>query len=144
MRKNKQIKCRCKDGCTSAHCACVRSFKACNATCTCCDCLNIFNKLSADQFSPCSLAHLKQLTTIINKNRLALVFKLPCGCQQAAVRALIANQPFQCETCLKFYRYSLCWSMIVEVDQAFHCQECGYCYEPHDWADGRCRRCEID
>ena len=130
--------CRCKSGCRTRRCACVRNWQPCQEGCRCPSCENAFNGLDVTKMSDCALDNVEQYKRLA-KEQLDTRMDLPCGCEPVPLWKLLHR--YNCNGCQELYWYSFCAKEAVQHSCTWHCTECGTCRDWREWHCPRCNRC---
>lgn len=130
--------CRCRSGCRTRRCACVRNRQPCLEGCHCSSCENPFNDLDVTKMSDCALDNVEQYKAL-SEAELNTMMELPCGCEQVPLRVLLHRH--NCSECDELYWYSFCADEVVQDSCTWHCTECSTCRDWREWHCPRCNRC---
>lgn len=133
-----QLTCRCKNGCQTKRCTCLRNRHPCLESCQCLDCKNPLNGIDVTQMSTCAIENVQQYKAL-SKAELNAKMELPCQCEQVPLRDII-NQ-YSCSKCGELYWYSFCWEDVVQDSCTWHCTKCRMCRDWQEWHCPRCNRC---
>jgi hypothetical protein len=93
---------------------------------------------SIDQLTDCAKRHKKKIASL-TKAALKKKYKLPCGCESAALEDLLCN--YNCQECGETYFYSFCWKDVVYESNTWHCDICGKCQDSSIWHCESCNNC---
>lgn len=129
--------CRCRSGCESRRCACLKATRACGEGCRCEGCRNPLEGLEVDTLSACAIAHAARVKQL-SAGELAQRVELPCG-HAAAMGDVLGLH--ECEECETACWYSFCWMETAEESQTWHCERCGTCRDWREWHCETCNRC---
>lgn len=135
-----QRSCRCRTGCGTTRCACVRNSQPCLEGCRCSTCSNPFNGLDVTTMSTCALDTVQQYKAL-SQTELDAMRELPCGCELVPLRRLLAGSGYSCNECAGLSWYSFCSHAVVQDSCTWHCPECGACRDWREWHCPRCDRC---
>lgn len=113
--------CRCRSGCRTKTCACLRYRQPCLQGCPCSNCTNPLTGLDLTKISTCAIENVEQHKVLAAADLDAM--ELPCACELAALHKLLDG--YSCTECDKIYRYSFCLEQVVEDCCAWHCTQCG-------------------
>ena len=131
--------CRCKNGCQTRRCACLRDKQLCRESCHYgSTCNNPFNGLDVTQMSSCALDNVQQYKAL-SQTELDGKRDLPCQCKHASLRDLLSLHT--CSACGELYWYSFCWKDVVQEFDTWHCTTCRMCRDWREWHCPRCNRC---
>lgn len=135
-RAREREHCRCKTGCRSRRCRCLRNDEPCGEHCACTDCENPLNGVDLDALSLCAIRNIEEYHELTEAD-LAEEHELPCGCMSVPLRNLLGT--FTCRKCKDDCWYSFCWSSVVSYNCTRHCEACDEC---RDWREWHCKRCD--
>lgn len=130
--------CRCRSGCRTQRCACVKERQPCQEGCRCSNCQNPFNGLAVTELSRCAIDHVEPYKARAEA-ALDAMMELPCGCELAPLRKLLDR--YSCNECDELYWYSFCLEEVVQDSCTWHCTECRRCRDWREWHCPRCNRC---
>ncbi len=134
----KYSSCKCKSGCDSRRCACLKEGEPCSDACNCVNCQNPLNGVDTSKLSDCAIQHIdeyKQLSEIELKRK----HQLPCECEQVPLEKLIGE--YDCSKCGETYFYSFCWKRVEQDSCTWHCTVCGTCKDWREWHCEGCNKC---
>ncbi len=131
----KTVHCKCKTGCQSRRCVCLKNNEACDENCGCQNCQNPLNGIDVDNLSVCTLQNI-DIYKQLSEAQLDEKYNLPCECEKVPLRKLLTD--YTCAKCGEVYWYSFCWNEVVQDDCTWHCDACGTC---RDWREWHCERC---
>ena len=134
----KAVHCKCKSGCRNRRCVCFRNNESCDETCECTDCKNPLNGVDVESLSICTIQNIEEYQDL-SKEELEEKYELPCGCEQVALKDLVAD--YRCSKCGEGYWYSFCWDEVVQDSCTWHCEICGTCRDWREWHCETCNRC---
>jgi len=86
----------------------------------------------------CAQKHIEKINSLASKT-LDRKYKLPCGCESAALKDLIYG--YECSECGELYHYSFCWQEVVQSSETWHCNICGTCQDSGVWHCKSCNNC---
>ncbi len=130
--------CKCKSGCNSRRCACLKRGKSCTEDCRCQHCQNPLNGLDAEDFPMCLIQNI-QAYQALSQAQLDEPYALPCEHAELPLKTLLIG--YECPECIEVYSYSLCWNDVVQQGNTWHCEVCGTCRDWREWHCEECRRC---
>jgi len=134
-RMKKTVNCKCKSGCRTRRCACLKHNEPCDENCACTDCHNPLNGVDVEALSVCAIQHIDEYKALSEKE-LAKEYELPCDCGSVLLSQLLDD--YECPECGESYWYSFCWDAVVQYDDTWHCEICGTC---RDWREWHCKQC---
>lgn len=134
----KTVQCKCKTGCDTRRCACLKNEEPCDENCKCTDCQNPLNGMDIEEMPSCVLAHAAEVKAL-SESQLKLICELPCGCESVPLEKLLRIYP--CSVCGEDYWYSFCWDEVVQDSCTWHCTICKTCRDWREWHCERCNRC---
>ena len=132
------LACRCKNGCHTKRCTCLKNGQPCQNDCQCSNCNNPLNGIDVARMSTCAIENVQQYKAL-SRADLAVMMDLPCGCEQAPLQKLI--NLYRCSKCDEPYWYSFCLGEVVQNSCTWHCPKCGKCRDWREWHCPRCNRC---
>jgi len=130
--------CRCKNGCQTKRCACLKDGQSCQNGCQCSNCKNPLNGLDITRMSTCAIENVQRYKGL-SRADLAVMMDLPCGCEKVPLQKLI--NLYCCSKCDEIWWYSFCWRQVVQKSCTWHCTKCGMCRDWREWHCPRCNRC---
>ncbi len=134
----KTVHCKCKTGCNSRRCACLRNNESCDESCRCSNCANPLNGVDIEGLSICAIRHIEAHKNLSDE-QLEEKFELPCGCEEVPLKNLLGN--YSCSECDEVYWYSFCWNDVVQDSCTWHCEICGACRDWREWHCEFCNKC---
>ena len=134
----KEVHCKCKSGCRSRRCPCLKNNEPCDEHCTCTDCHNPLNGVDVDALSICAIQNIDEYKAL-SEEALAEEYVLPCGCETVPLRQLLKD--YACQGCGEVYWYSFCWEDVVQDSCTWHCEVCNECRDWREWHCERCNKC---
>lgn len=134
----KEAHCKCKKGCESGRCSCLRNNEPCDEACGCHDCRNPLNGVNLDALSICAIQNIATYKAL-SEAELAAPHELPCGDAQVPLRDLLKG--YDCPKCRETWWYSFCWDEVVQEGNSWHCEICKQCRDWREWHCERCNRC---
>ena len=130
--------CRCKRGCYTKRCACLKNGQPCLEGCHCSNCDNPLNGLDVTRMSICAIENVQQYKNL-SRAELDVLMELPCACEKVPLQKLINRH--SCSKCGELYWYSFCRGAVVQESCTWHCTKCGTCRDWREWHCPRCNRC---
>ena len=127
--------CKCKSGCQSGRCACLKNNECCGEKCGCKGCCNPLNGINIENLSNCTIQNI-DIYRSLSKKELKEKYELPCNCEEVALKKLTEN--YSCSKCDELYWYSFCWDEAVQDSCSWHCNICKTC---RDWREWHCKKC---
>ena len=134
----KTVHCKCKTGCNSRRCACLRNNEPCDESCRCSNCVNPLNGVDIEGLSICAIQHIEAHKNLSDE-QLEEKFALPCGCEEVPLKNLLGD--YSCSECDEVYWYSFCWNDVVQDSCTWHCEVCGACRDWREWHCEFCNKC---
>ena len=134
----KTVHCKCKSGCTSRRCVCLRYNEPCDESCKCSACQNPLNGVDVDELSVCAIQNIARVKSLTEKD-LKKEYELPCGCEKVAMEKLLND--YDCSKCGETFWYSFCWNDVAQDSCTWHCEICGTCRDWREWHCGICNKC---
>jgi hypothetical protein len=132
---DKTTQCKCKSGCQSRRCNCLKYNEPCGEECGCVDCRNPLNGVDLENLSICTIQHINEYKSLTD-DVLEKKCELPCGCEKVALRSLFGE--YECAVCSETYWHSFCLDEVVQDSCTWHCEICGTC---RDWREWHCEIC---
>jgi len=136
MEKN--VHCKCKTGCTSRRCVCLKNSEPCDAQCGCVDCENPLNGVDVENLSACAIQNISEVSELTDEE-LEEELELPCGCEEVPLKNLLGH--YSCSKCGEVYWYSFCWDDVAQDDCTWHCDVCQTCRDWREWHCENCNKC---
>ena len=130
--------CRCRTGCESRRCACLKGKRACGEACTCVGCRNPLRGVEVAKLSDCAIQNIKALKAL-TQDELTSTLELPCEHARIELGDLLGEH--ECRKCKADYWYSFCWGDVVQDGDTWHCEVCGTCRDWREWHCPNCNRC---
>lgn len=84
---DKTVHCKCKSGCHSKQCVCLKHTEPCDDKCSCINCKNPLNGVDIDNLSLCAIQNIEKYKKL-SKEKLGEKHELPCGCEEVALKIL--------------------------------------------------------
>lgn len=134
----KEVHCKCKTGCKTRRCACLKNNEPCDDKCKCVDCENPLNGVDVEKLSVCTLQNIDEYKEL-TEEELDEKYKLPCECESVPLRKLLDF--YTCSKCGDAFWYSFCWDDVVEDSQTWHCEVCNECRDWREWHCPDCNKC---
>jgi len=134
----KTVHCKCKTGCVTRRCNCLRNNEPCDESCGCSNCENPLNGVDVEKLTVCTIQNINKYKNIAPEV-LEKKFELPCGCEKVPLKDLMSD--YSCSKCDEIYWYSFCWDEIVQDSCTWHCEVCGVCRDWREWHCEECNRC---
>ncbi len=134
----KKFSCKCKSGCDSRRCSCLKNNEPCDESCKCKDCQNPINGVDTESLSICTIQNIREYKTLTTEE-LKEKHELPCECEKVSLKLLMDQ--YSCSKCNTVYWYSFCWDEIVDDDHTWHCEICGTCRDWREWHCDECNKC---
>ena len=134
MRKT--VRCKCKSGCSTRRCVCLRNNEMCDESCECANCENPLNGMNVEALSVCTIQNIDDYKDL-SSDELEVKYELLCGCEQVPLKNLLDY--YNCSECGEAYWYSFCWGEVVQDNCTWHCEKCNTC---RDWREWHCETCE--
>ncbi|MCP3996013.1 MAG: hypothetical protein GY722_13270 [bacterium] len=88
--------CRCRSGCTTRRCSCLKAGRSCSSTCACTNCANPLNGIDVDSLSICAIQNIRTVKGL-SEAALAELVPLPCG-DRSVPLSRMADSPIKMET----------------------------------------------
>ena len=133
-----ELKCKCKSGCNSRRCNCLKHGKSCSENCGCSDCKNPLNGVNVSGLSTCAIQNIKRFK-LLSEDELNKMIGLPCECEKVPLKNLIGE--YACQECDTLYWYSFCWDSVAQDGDSWHCEICGQCRDWREWHCSVCNKC---
>ncbi len=134
----KEVHCKCKSGCRSYRCACLKSNEPCDEECKCTACENPLNGVDVDALSECAIQNIAVVKALTEEDLSRLV-ELPCGHASVPLRLLLKE--YECPGCKETYWFSFCWGDAAQDNCTWHCNVCHQCRDWREWHCPECNRC---
>ena len=134
----KTFHCKCKTGCSTRRCVCLRNNEPCDESCGCSDCENPLIGVNVEALSICTIQNIAKYKDL-EPDELEEKYELPCGCEKAPLKDLLGD--YSCSKCGEVYWYSFCWDEVVQDNCTWHCETCGACRDWREWHCETCNRC---
>ena len=134
----KEVQCKCKSGCDSRRCACLKHNESCDEACGCTNCRNPLNGVDVDALSVCAIQNIA-IYKSLSEAALKALHELPCGHASVPLKQLLGA--YTCQGCKEDYWYSFCWDAVVQDGDTWHCEICGTCRDWREWHCDDCNRC---
>ncbi len=134
----KVVHCKCKSGCKSRRCKCLKNNESCDEKCGCSDCKNPLNGVNIDELSTCVIQNIGEYKSL-SEEKLQEKHELPCGCEEVPLITLLND--YSCSKCNELYWYSFCWNEVVQDSCTWHCDICGECKDWREWHCLNCNKC---
>ncbi len=135
----KHEQCKCKSGCTSRRCVCLKNNEPCDGSCGCTNCKNPLNGVDVENMTDCAIQNINTYKALTPK-QLAKRYELPCGDESVPLEKLLDG--YECEGCNgEEYWYSFCWGSVEQESNTWHCNICGHCRDWREWHCEECNKC---
>ena len=134
----KEYHCKCKTGCKSNRCVCLKNNEPCDEGCGCVDCQNPLNGVDVEHLSVCAVQNI-QAYKALSKRDLEALHELPCGDVSVPLKALLHK--YYCAECAETYWYSFCRGYVVQEGNTWHCEICHRCQDWRVWHCEACNKC---
>ncbi len=134
----KDYYCKCRSGCQSNRCQCLKNNEPCGTQCNCKDCKNPLNGVDVKNLSLCAIQNIEKYNEL-SKEDLSKTYELPCGCEEVTLKKLLKS--YNCSECDEEYWYSFCWENVVQDSCSWHCEECRICRDWREWHCEECNKC---
>ena len=134
----KSVHCKCKSGCKTRRCICLKYNEPCDDKCECIDCQNPLNGVDISKLSVCTIQNIDEYKDL-SEEELQEKYELPCGCEEVPLHKLMGD--YACSKCGELYWYSFCWDEVVEDSCTWHCEICGTCRDWREWHCPNCNKC---
>ncbi len=105
------LACRCKNGCHTKRCTCLKNGQSCQNGCHCSNCNNPLNGIDVARMSTCAIENVQRYKAL-SRADLDVMMDLPCGCEQVPLQKLI--NLYSCSKCDEPYWYSFCLGEVVQ------------------------------
>jgi len=135
---DKTVHCKCKSGCDSRRCKCLKQGEPCDDKCGCVNCKNPLNGMNVEGLSTCVIQNIAEFKEL-SKKELQESHELPCGCESVPLSKLINH--YSCSKCGETYWYSFCWNDVAQDSCTWHCDICGKCRDWREWHCPNCNKC---
>jgi hypothetical protein len=132
------LTCKCKNGCQTKRCACLKGGQPCQKGCQCSNCNNPLKGIDVTLMSACAIENVQQYKAL-SLTELSAMMNLPCGCEKVPLKKLINK--YSCSKCKELYWYSFCFKEVVQDSCTWHCTKCGICRDWREWHCPTCNRC---
>ena len=106
----KAVYCKCKAGCNTRRCVCLRNNEHCDESCGCYNCENPPNRVNAEALSVCTIQNIDEYKDL-EPDELGERYELPCGCKKVQLKDLLCD--YSCLKCGEIYWYSFFWDEVV-------------------------------
>ncbi|QTA81976.1 CRC domain-containing protein [Desulfonema limicola] len=134
----KTVHCKCKSGCKTRRCACLKNNEPCDDKCKCTDCKNPLNGVDVENMTVCAIQNIDEYKELTEED-LNEEYELPCECESVPLKKVING--YTCSKCGDYSWYSFCWDEVVEDSQTWHCEICNECRDWREWHCPECNKC---
>ncbi|MDM8550349.1 hypothetical protein QUF72_09735 [Desulfobacterales bacterium HSG2] len=134
----KTVHCKCKTGCRSRRCTCLKNNEPCDEGCKCTGCENPLNGVNVEELSVCAVQNISKYKKL-SEAELEREYELPCECEEVPLKKLLKGHT--CRKCGELFWYSLCWNDIVDDSHTWHCEICNQCRDWREWHCEICNKC---